>query len=469
MDTKHIFCAALFCLVPALFPLRATAQAAGDGAGQYDVSGGPVTFAFKYQEGDRYRILSTVNEDVYVNMRLDHHAVIVNRIAAEITGTDGKGGATHDATFMTSEDSTGSRTGAKFNWGEEYHSVFSRDARGIFTISDEYFMPTVRDVPTFPEGPVKPGDTWTASGHEAHDMRRQFGMQGPYKVPFTATYTYLGTVSREASGVKGAGASVSAADGVSTAAGVSTADGGKTGGTSSASGTAGGASSRLHVFNVNYTLYTETPRPSREYAAAEYPVMMMGYSDELVYWDAEKGAIDHYSERFRILMESSYGYIYEFRGTAHSEVTEFERTGTDDNVAAVQKQLEDLGLDNVTVQKSDMGLTLSIENIQFKAESAVLLDSEKAKLKQIAQILAAYPDNDILVSGHTAKSRGGKDPQQLSEARAQTVADYLIGLGVKDRYHIFTQGFGDTKPVAPNSTKEGMAKNRRVEITIMDK
>ena len=83
--------------------------------------------------------------------------------------------------------------------------------------------------------------------------------------------------------------------------------------------------------------------------------------------------------------------------------------------------------------------------------------------------MAAYPDNDILVSGHTAKSRGGKDPQQLSEARAQTVADYLIGLGVKDRYHIFTQGFGDTKPVAPNSTKEGMAKNRRVEITIMDK
>ncbi|HBG66602.1 MAG TPA: OmpA family protein [Treponema sp.] len=449
MGTKHIFRAALFCVLPALFVFHAAAQTAAMPTEQYDVSGGPVTFEFKYQKGDHYRILSTVNEDVFVNMRLDHHAVIVNRIAAEVTDTDGKGGATHDATFMTSEDSTGSLTGAKFSYGEEYHSVFSRDARGIYTISDEFFMPTVRDVPTFPEGPVKPGDTWTASGHEAHDMRRQFGMQAPYKVPFTATYTYLGTVSREASGVKGA----SAAD---AAAGGRRVDGGS-------------SASRLHVFNVSYTLYAETPLPSKEFASSDYPVLMMGYSDELVYWDAEKGAIDHYTERFRIIMESSFGYIYEFRGTAHSEVTEFERAGTDDNVAAVQKQLEDLGLENVTVQKSDMGLTLSIENIQFKAESAVLLDSEKAKLDQLAQILSAYPDNDILVSGHTAKSRGGKDPQQLSEDRAQTVADYLISLGVKDRYHIFTQGFGDTKPVAPNSTKEGMAKNRRVEITIMDK
>ena len=59
--------------------------------------------------------------------------------------------------------------------------------------------------------------------------------------------------------------------------------------------------------------------------------------------------------------------------------------------------------------------------------------------------------------------------QLLSEERASAVAEYLIGLEVRDRFHVFTQGFGATRPVATNQTEEGKAKNRRVEITIMDK
>ena len=66
-------------------------------------------------------------------------------------------------------------------------------------------------------------------------------------------------------------------------------------------------------------------------------------------------------------------------------------------------------------------------------------------------------------------ANNGVDSQTLSEKRAQTVADYFISLGVKDRHQIYTQGFGDTLPIAPNTTEEGRAKNRRVEITIMDK
>ena len=90
------------------------------------------------------------------------------------------------------------------------------------------------------------------------------------------------------------------------------------------------------------------------------------------------------------------------------------------------------------------------------------------KLEQIAQILEAWPENDILVTGHTALAGTAKMRQELSEQRARAVADYMILLGVRDRFHIFTQGFGATKPVAPNTTEEGKARNRRVEITIMD-
>lgn len=418
---------------------------------QYNTSGGPVVFEFKYKEGDNSRILSTVNEDVYVNRRLDHHAVILNRISNTVTEVKPDGSGTHNSTFMTTEDSTGSLTGAKFSWGEEYNSIFDRSKKGIYSIEDKYFMPTVRDVPAFPDKPVAPGESWTAQGHEAHDLRRQFNLQTPYKVPFTATYTYLGTVNREKTDVKTMSYAASSAS------------------KESNNKATVKESNILHVINVKYNLYTETPRPDINAMYSDYPVMMMGYSDELIFWDNEKGAIDHYSETFRIIMETSLGNILEFRGIAHAEITEFSRTATDENVEDIQNIVDQLGLENVTVKKSDKGLTLSIENIQFKPESAELVDSEKEKLDQIAKIIEAYPNNDILISGHTAVATGGVDPQILSEQRAQSVADYLIQLGVKDQYHIFTQGFGDKKPIVPNNTQANRAKNRRVEITIIDK
>lgn len=380
-----------------------------------------VQFEFKYKKNDRYRILSTVNEDVFINGEKSHHALIVNRVTARVTETDETGGGITECTFMTTEDSTGSRTGAKFSYGEEYKSVFHRTKNGIYTISDEYFMPTVRDVPVFPDKKLSPGDKWTARGHEAHDLRRIFGLETPYKVPFIAEYKYLG---KEEEG-------------------------------------------NLHVFKVKYNMKMRVPQnqiPQTE----DYPVAMNGFSDETVFWDLEKGSIDHYSENFRIIMETATGAVLEFSGTAQAEVTEFERTATEENLSAVQKKVSDMGIQNVTVSKGEKGLTLSLEDIKFQADSAELLDSEKMKLEQIAQILEAWPENDILVTGHTALAGTAKMRQELSEQRARAVADYMILLGVRDRFHIFTQGFGATRPVAPNTTEEGKARNRRVEITIMD-
>ena len=387
----------------------------------------PVKFEFKYNTGDRYRILSTVNEEVYYNRTYSHHAVIINRVSAEITGVTKDGAGVHDAVFMTTEDSSDAYTNAHFNYGEEYHSVFTRSVDGTYSISDEYFMPTVRDVPKFPQKAILPGEKWSAEGHEAHDLRKNFNVQKPYKVPFTANYTYLG---REK----------------------------ETG---------------LYVFKVKYTMEMETPQKksagSGLYYDEEYPSGMMGFSDETIFWDAEKGAISSYSETFRILMSTSYGNILEFRGNAHAEVTDFYKTSTKENVDLVQKKIDDLGLENISVKEGEKGLTLSVENIKFKPDSAELLESEKEKLKQIAEILKQWPNNDILVSGHTALAGTAKTRQKLSEQRAQAVADYLVKLGVKDSYHIFTQGFGASKPIATNSTEEGKSKNRRVEITIMDK
>lgn len=378
-------------------------------------------FRFKYSQGDSYRILSTVQEDVIVNRQFDHHAEIVNRISVDVTKVEGNK-AEHSAVFMTSESSTGLYD-RQFTWGEEYHSVFLRDEKGIYTIGDEYFMPVVRDVPVFPDEPVEPGDTWTAEGHEAHDMRRTFGVEKPFKVPFSARYTYVGPVQEE----------------------------GKT----------------LHLIDVKYNLYYASPKPQQA-GVLDYPAVTMGYSHQSVYWDNEKGAISHYNEDFRIIVETARGNVFEFVGTAQAEVTDFVSRATD-RLADVQHTIEELGIENTQVRADEDGLTISIENIQFKPDSAVLLESEKVKLQKLAEILRQFPDNDLLVTGHTALAGTASARQKLSVERAQAVASYLTELGVKDAYHIFTQGFGAERPVASNSTEEGKARNRRVEITVLDR
>lgn len=389
------------------------------------VNEGPKKFEFKYQENDSYRILSTVEEYVYINNIPHHTSEIINRVSVKVTSVDTEEkSAISEGTFMTTENSTLTGVAKALSYGDEYKSVFKRDRLGVYTIEDKYFMPTVRDVPVFPDYELSPGDEWTYQGHEAHDLRRQFDLQKPYKVPFTAQYTYLGVVTQN----------------------------GK----------------KYDLFQVYYELEFTLNTSSLARGAGETPKKTTGFSSQLIFWDNDKGMIDHYMESFKIEITTTFGNILTFAGTAHAEVTEFERTATPETVQDVEKKINELGINDVQVKSTDKGLTLSIENIQFKPDSDVLLLSEKQKLDKLAEILKAYPNNDLLITGHTALRGTAESRQELSEQRAQSVADYLIRTGVKDKYHIFTQGKGAEEPIATNSTEEGRKKNRRVEITIMD-
>lgn len=379
-------------------------------------------FTFKYGEGDNYRVLSSVHENVYFNGLFSHHAEIINRISVKVSSVDDDG-ANHEAVFMTSESSSDRSGIPVFSWGEEYHSVFKRNKFGKYEIGDEYFMPVVRDVPIFPDKDLQPGDTWTADGEEAHDLRRGFDLETPFKVPFNVKYTYVGPEKVN----------------------------GKV----------------LHKILAKYTMnFVNKQRPVD--VSLDYPYNTMGFSNQTIYWNAENGAIEFYDEEFRIVIETISGITAVFEGTAHAEVADLVRMKPEIVVTEVENKLKDLGIDNTQVSATEKGITISIENIQFKADSAVLQESEKRKLEKIAKILEAYPDNDLLVSGHTALAGSAESRQQLSEERAQAVAAYLVELGVKDAYHIFSKGFGAEQPIAENRTEAGRARNRRVEITILN-
>ena len=380
-------------------------------------------FRYKYTEGESYRILSSVQENVFFNNNFSHYAEVVNRISAKVTKVEGDS-AQHEAVFMVTESTSGRQNEIPV-WGEEYLSVFMRDELGFYDIEKTYFMPVVRDVPVFPDKDVQVGESWTAEGHEAHDLRRSFDIPEPWIVPFSARYTYTGTVEEE----------------------------GRT----------------LHVIEVRYNIYYDSPRVKNKASlTSDLPAITMGYSHQTLYWDNEKGALSHYNEDFRIVIETVFGNTFEFKGTAQAEVTDFV-TPSVDKLAEVQQNIQDLGLEDVSLRKDEDGLTISIENIQFKPDSAILLESEKIKLQKIADILLQFPDNDLMVSGHTALAGTAGARLKLSQERAKSVAEYLVQLGVRHAHQIFTQGFGAEKPLAPNTTEEGKARNRRVEITIMDR
>jgi outer membrane protein OmpA-like peptidoglycan-associated protein len=374
-------------------------------------------FAYHYEEGQKYRVLSIVEEDVYINRHFSHRARILNRCAVEVGGR-GAGGNIHRAVFQTSEQAL---EGKSFRWADEYESVFERDALGRMSIGDRYFMPVVRNVPVFPGRELKTGENWNAEGHEMHDFRTSLGIEKPYRIPFNARYVFLG--EREWKGA------------------------------------------RYPAFSVSYRIdYDGPPVPG----ARVWPRRIQGASDQTVYWDAARKREAGYHENFRIVMELSDGSTWEFRGSAESEVLEAEELQKEDTARDIAGALEELGITDASVRVTDEGVTISLENIQFPAESAALLDSEKTKLDKIAEILRGYPGRDILVSGHTALSGTAAGRQKLSLERAAAVSDYFIGRGVRDSSQIVVRGHGAGRPLAPNNTEESMKKNRRVEITILE-
>lgn len=390
-----------------------------------------IKLEFKYKVDDNFSLISTVEEDVKYNGRLNHHSRILSRVTERLTEVDKDGRGHIQGTFMTSEQSSGAGlSSGSYKWGETFESDFWRDKYGRFEIDKKYFMPVIRDLPVFPDKKVKVGDEWNAEGFEAEDLRRGFGIEEPFHVPFVAKYKY----ERDEKGI---------------------------------SSDSSKQEKTFQVITANYSLYYETPAITRP--TSDYPVTTMGYSNRTIWWDNEKGQIDHYTEEFRIVMETYLGNQYSFTGTTSVEVTEFKRSATEENVKDVMQKVEDLGLEDISVTKTEKGLTISLENIQFLPDSAVLQESEMVKIQKIGAILNEYPGNDLLIAGHTARAGSEESCQILSEQRASTVADFLVQLGVREKKHIFTQGFGSKVPVASNKTERGKAKNRRVEITILDK
>jgi len=113
-------------------------------------------------------------------------------------------------------------------------------------------------------------------------------------------------------------------------------------------------------------------------------------------------------------------------------------------------------------------------NVTFDESSGVYFDTEKyninAKsqetLNKLAGIFKEYPKSDILVEGHTDDTGSDSYNLTLSKNRAQAVSSYLVNNGVSSG-RFDTKWYGESQPKYDNTTADGRAKNRRVELAIV--
>ncbi len=133
----------------------------------------------------------------------------------------------------------------------------------------------------------------------------------------------------------------------------------------------------------------------------------------------------------------------------------------DKQAAEMKRQLP-----NAQVERVGEGIQITFNSdILFAVGSDLLVPETEKNLAEFAQTLAKYPDTDLLIEGHADATGTTELNQRLSERRAASVVSYLRSQGIKGG-RLDEKGYGESQPVADNSTEAGRRKNRRVEIAV---
>jgi outer membrane protein OmpA-like peptidoglycan-associated protein len=118
-------------------------------------------------------------------------------------------------------------------------------------------------------------------------------------------------------------------------------------------------------------------------------------------------------------------------------------------------------------RRTDRGYVVSLSGVVFASGQSEISTEGKYVLAKLSGMLLVFPDKGLEIEGHTDSTGGEEVNMKLSGARAEAVRVFLNEMGVSES-RMEAQGYGPAKPVAPNDTPEGRAKNRRVDIVISE-
>ncbi|MDR2630755.1 MAG: OmpA family protein [Spirochaetaceae bacterium] len=307
---------------------------------------------------------------------------------------------------------------------------FGITGKGEFTIEEDQGFPSLRGFPAFPQEPVKTGAQWRAPGRRAVDPLNE---GQPVVVPMTVEYEYQGIeLYRDIP---------------------------------------------VHRIFAKYASRYQQSGPGFNQVQGAHevdilirvsdgiPLLMRDLLDETYTWS------DGSKVRFRgFTLTFGEGIVPLDRNSLSVAI---EKTLKSEPAAAGPVPSSGgtgdpaMGAAGIDVVEVDEGLRLTLRDARFYPDSDEFLPAERPRLDLIAQVLRQISGRTFLVEGHTAAVGYPSGEMELSLKRAKRMVDELVGRGIAPERFIY-KGWGGTKPLGDNANEAGRAKNRRVEITILE-
>ncbi len=201
---------------------------------------------------------------------------------------------------------------------------------------------------------------------------------------------------------------------------------------------------------VNYLLGKIYDKQSKKEIAANVRLVNL-QTQKIVYQDSTSSfLIPVVAGNNYALHSMAKGYLLDSRNFQPTE-------SSIDKPYLIESYLEKIKLDQV----------VTLNNIFFDIDKFDLKPESEVELKTVIQLLNSNPQMKIEISGHTDNSGSDSHNKELSANRATSVKAYLEKQGVAP-LRLIAKGFGSSKPSASNDTEEGRAKNRRIEIRILN-
>jgi outer membrane protein OmpA-like peptidoglycan-associated protein len=309
--------------------------------------------------------------------------------------------------------------------------------QGELNIEEDRGFPSLRGFPVFPDEPIKPGVKWTASGRRAVDPLNE---GHPVVVPLTAEYEYRGVELYQ--------------------------------------------DTPVHRIFAKYASRYQQPGPGFNQVQGAHevdvlirvsdglPLLMRDILDETYTWS------DGSKIRFRgFTLTFGEGIVPLDRGSLALSIERVLKSApaprADPPSAAgpgpSAGRVTDPAMDAAGIDVAEVGegLRLTLKDARFYPDSDEFLPDERPRLDLIARALGQIPGRTFLVEGHTAAVGYPAGEMELSLKRAQRMVDELARRGIPPDRFIY-KGWGGTKPLGDNNNEAGRARNRRVEITILE-
>ena len=452
---------------------------------------------FRYNGGRNYTLVERTDLRRYENNRY------VGLLSREIRSFISNYGDLYEGSFYVSQDTVRASLSVADQIHDSIPSKFRISDDGNLTMIEDYGYPTFRSFPAFSANRIKHGDSWQAKAERAVDPLNKGIVT---KIPMYVQYTYTSDENVRGEDVYvltakwatrygqniymdfGGDKELKQATGSHNATMyVSKVTGNAIVVRDSVDETFVYNDGKAVTFKGTISLFTEYPpavdrskiiRALQRVAAidgdeakllAQVATKTDGAQSKAGSKDADVAKISSGSQSSRDAQSTAYSQSKS--GSQKSASSKPSAESISKAVAAVSKSLSDQAIaaasKPIKVENTTAGIRLTIQNLQFKPDSAELVSGESSRLDQIASVLREVPESQFLVEGHTAATGNETGEMRLSALRAHKIAKELSKRGIPQEKFI-CKGSGAHKPVADNSTPAGKAVNRRVEITILE-